>query len=355
MGTDTLMRAADRVRDVLPGTTGEAYGPGNGFPCFITPTDPGLRDDSGKVIAWHKENRAVLDQLITEIGAIVLRGFAVTGTDVFDRLADEYPEPRYGYTAGGSPRAGIAGARRAYEATRAPANLKLPMHQEMSYLPAYPDRLAFYCKAAPDTGGETIIADMRAFTRRLRPELLSEVVDKGVKYIRRFRNPSWLTGNQDVDTTAYRPWDEAFGTSDPKEVEEKCSELGFESEWVDDGFLSTYYVTAGARPHPDTGEVVWFNQVTAQALRPETRGEEGYRGIKEAVGSKPWPLDQTLGDDTRISDEDMRTLYALYDELEVAFPWQNSDVMIIDNYFAAHGRNPFTGHRDIQVALLGRK
>jgi alpha-ketoglutarate-dependent taurine dioxygenase len=354
VSTQKLMSIAGEVAGLLPGVRGTGYGPGNGFPCFIVAADPQLRQDPDAVVAWHKANRLALDQLITRVGAIVLRDFAVTGTAIFDRLAEDYPEPQFGYTAGGSPRAAIPGASRAYEATRAPSNLKLPLHQEMSYLPAFPDRVAFYCRKAPDTGGETTIADMREFTRRVRPGLLEEVIAKGVKYIRRFRNPEWVTGNADADTTAYRPWDEAFGTSDPKAAEEKCREMGLTAEWSEDGFLSTYYVTAGARPHPETGEMIWFNQATAQSLRPETRGVEGYRRLKEAIGDKQWPLDVVLGDGTRIPEDDMKALYALYSDLEVSFPWQEGDVMIIDNYIASHGRAPFTGARDVEVALLGR-
>ena len=38
--------------------------------------------------------------------------------------------------------------------------------------------------------------------------------------------------------------------------------------------------------------------------------------------------------------------------LIVRFPWSHGDVMLLDNFLTAHGRNSYTGKRDVQVALL---
>jgi hypothetical protein len=39
-------------------------------------------------------------------------------------------------------------------------------------------------------------------------------------------------------------------------------------------------------------------------------------------------------------------------ELAVGFSWSHGDVLLLDNYLVAHGRNTFDGTRDIQVALM---
>jgi alpha-ketoglutarate-dependent taurine dioxygenase len=36
----------------------------------------------------------------------------------------------------------------------------------------------------------------------------------------------------------------------------------------------------------------------------------------------------------------------------VSFPWQAGDAMFVDNFLVAHGRAPFTGDREVQVALF---
>ncbi len=40
-----------------------------------------------------------------------------------------------------------------------------------------------------------------------------------------------------------------------------------------------------------------------------------------------------------------------YDEARVSFPWQRSDVLIVDNFLATHGREPFNGDRRVLVAM----
>jgi alpha-ketoglutarate-dependent taurine dioxygenase len=37
--------------------------------------------------------------------------------------------------------------------------------------------------------------------------------------------------------------------------------------------------------------------------------------------------------------------------VEIVFPWQAGDVMVIDNILAMHGRKPYRGPRRIVVAM----
>jgi hypothetical protein len=46
------------------------------------------------------------------------------------------------------------------------------------------------------------------------------------------------------------------------------------------------------------------------------------------------------------------SLYGLLESISVGFPWQAGDVMLLDNINTAHGRGPFTGQRDVQVAFI---
>jgi hypothetical protein len=42
---------------------------------------------------------------------------------------------------------------------------------------------------------------------------------------------------------------------------------------------------------------------------------------------------------------------AAYDAETVALPWRAGDVLVIDNVLAAHGREPFSGDREVLVAM----
>jgi hypothetical protein len=337
---------AEAIPDVTTYTLGSSL-----LPLFLEPTDPSLAEDTQLAVRWFEGCRDVLDAVTTEVGAIVLRGFAIHTSADFGELIRSYPADEVGYTGGAAPRKAIEG--RVYEATRAPANLRICLHQEMAYMPAYPARLAFFCKTPAATGGETILGDMREVDAHFRDGFLESLTNRGVLYRRRFRSPD-LAFDDPVIDALYRPWADAFGTSSPPEVEKLCAALGLEAEWLEDGnVLSVNYEASAFVRHPLTGDNVWFNQIAAQSLGPENYGEENFRRFTNAfAGGMPWFSAPAYGDGEAFADEDVRSIYPIYDRLTVSFPWSHGDVMLVDNLNVAHGRNPYSGPRDTQVALL---
>ena len=57
------------------------------------------------------------------------------------------------------------------------------------------------------------------------------------------------------------------------------------------------------------------------------------------------------GDGSPIDDSVMQYLGDLYRKTSVKFPWQERDVLMLNNMLVAHSRNPFAGERKIVVAL----
>jgi hypothetical protein len=57
------------------------------------------------------------------------------------------------------------------------------------------------------------------------------------------------------------------------------------------------------------------------------------------------------GDGTPIEDPVMEEICEAYQKLETSFPWQERDILLLDNLLTAHGRNPFSGNREILVAM----
>jgi len=150
------------------------------------------------------------------------------------------------------------------------------------------------------------------------------------------------------------PWTDAFGTTDRKQAEDACAAMGLEYEWVGDS-LSTSYRAQGAVRHPETGEEVWFNQLIHQRQSRPSVGDEVFEAYQTHYEpGRPQPYDTCLGNDDEVDPDDITAAFGVLDEITVAFPWQAGDVMIVDNVYTAHGRNPFTGTRDVQVALLGQ-
>jgi hypothetical protein len=346
------VRSAESLSDLLGADVAvEPYGPGEGLPLFITPTAPALRNDLEAAVDWLKSREEIFDELLTDVGAVVLRDFAFRDTAGFGRAIAHYPDMAFGYLGGATPRDAIQG--RVFEATRAPASAKLMFHQEMSYLPQYPKKLAFFCNGAPETGGETLIADVRRFDDGLDRRFRDQVLARGVRYTRNFRAPHWSCGDANLDAF-HRPWTETFQTTDPAEAEAGCRALGLEFEWTTNGSFSVIYNATGFVSHPRTGREIWFNQLASQARNARSMGAERLARFRKYYGDHtPSPYAVSYADGGSIEPDDLMPVYPLLDSLEVAFPWRLGDLMLLDNFYVFHGRNPFTGDRDVQVALLG--
>lgn len=356
---ETVTENATRLRDgdidtvsAELGTAVDAYtrGGDDTLPLFIEPRSERLRSDLDFAVGWFAEHRPLFDRLLAHYGACFLRGFPIADTAAFNRLVAHYGSTDFGYAAGATPRERIAG--RVFEATHAPADYKLKLHQEMAYLPQYPKQLAFYCLRAPESGGETIIGDMRALDARVDPAFRAAVKARGVLYTRNFRAPGSTLGNAALDSF-HRPWPEAFSTEDKQSVAAQCEAMGLGHEWLGDGSVSVTYRAPGFVRHPLSGQEIWFNQIATQSITPGNMGAD-FCGLyhRHYGADRPWSYRTSYGDGTPIDEADVDGLYPLLDEITVAIPWRHGDVMLVDNFFTAHGRNPYSGERAVQVALL---
>jgi alpha-ketoglutarate-dependent taurine dioxygenase len=342
-------RSQTRV-DLGPAVVCEPYAGGDGLPLFITARARALRETTEAAVAWVREHEDAIDALLRDVGAVVLRGFALPDTTSFEQLIDHYPEMAFGYAAGAAPRANIQG--RVFEATRSPPQVSIPLHQEMAYLPVFPTRLAFFCNHAPDTGGETLIGDVRRFEALAPRRFRDEVEARGVRYVRSFRSPEWPVEDRRLEGL-YKTWVEAFSTEDAGQVEAQCRAMGLGCAWNADGSVSVRYNSPGFVRHPVTGRQLWFNQIATQTMTEGVYGAETMNGFRQLCGADhPLPYVTTFADGGPIRGEDVAAIRQTLAGLQVAFPWRQGDVMLLDNFLTFHGRSPFTGQRDVQVALL---
>src|SRR5262249_39229851 len=144
-------------------------------------------------------------------------------------------------------------------------------------------------------------------------------------------------------------WDAVFQTEDRCEVEERCAQASMQFEWKPGGVLKTACVRAGVAAHPITGEMVWLNQ--AQHWHPFCLDAETRDSLFSLFAEEDLPRNCCFGDGSRIEDTVMQEICDVYRQLEVAFPWQTGDVMLLDNLLTAHARNPFDGTRTLLVAM----
>jgi alpha-ketoglutarate-dependent taurine dioxygenase len=211
------------------------------------------------------------------------------------------------------------------------------MHNEMAYTNSWPLKIWFLCLKAAEQQGETPIADSRQIYNRLNPALRERFAEKKVMYVRNYG-----TG---IDL----PWQNVFQTDDKAEVEDYCRQNGIEFEWKADDGLRTRQVCQAVAMHPKTGEMLWFNQAHlfhASSLKPEI-----YESLISTFKEEDYPRNTYYGDGSPIEPAALAEIRAIYEAEAVIFPWQEGDVLMLDNMLVAHGRQPFTGSRKIVVGM----
>jgi len=284
--------------------------------------------------AWGENNRAKVEQDLFAHGAILFRGFPLKGAEDFEQVAQALCPSLFG-DYGDLPRE--KAGRHLYGSTPYPADRAILFHNESSHLQRWPLKQSFFCVQASQEGGETPIVDCRKMCERLRPELREKFEKRALMYVRNF------TPGFDVS------WQDFFHTEDRAVVEQTCRQHGVAWDWTSDGGLRTRQVCPAIVKHPKTGDWVFFNQIQLHHisyLEPAVRNS-----LVDVLGIERVPRNVYFGDGSSIDDDTAAEIGALYEEMSVRFPWQNGDLLMLDNMLVAHARLPFVGPRKIVVAM----
>jgi alpha-ketoglutarate-dependent taurine dioxygenase len=282
-----------------------------------------------------------VDELLHRHGAILFRGFGVGSVESFQRFMDALPKDKPRYIDGNSPRSKLSHS--VYTSTEYPAELRISLHNELSYSHTWPSRLYFCCVVAPQSGGSTVIADSRAILRRLSPSLVQLFEDKGVTYVRNLHGGS--------GTTIGKSWQQTFETDSRAEVDAYCRSADIKHEWKPDGGLRLVQSGPATALHPKTGERVWFNQL--EQFHPSSNPPEVYEALSVIYEDSPFDMPQyaCFGDGQPATDDMLAEVRAAMTQESIEFPWEQGDLMIVDNMLTAHGRAPYTGPRKILLSM----
>jgi len=299
-----------------------------GLPLVVQPAVEGV-----DLAEWAAGSRDRIEEWLLQHGALLFRGFASDSVAEFERFARTVTHQLYG-DYGDLPRE--EGSDRVYHSTPYPQDKMILFHNESSHLSRWPTRQMFYCVTAAQSGGETPIVDCREVYRQLDPDLAGRLRERKIMYIRNF------TDGLDVS------WQHFFRTEDRAVAERKCRDWSMELEWKPDGARTRQVCDAVVR-HPRTGEMIFFNQIQlfhGACMDPEIR-----RSMVEIFDGRDLPRDLRYGDGSPMEDEVVAEISATYRRLSVAFPWRETDILLLDNMLVAHARNPYAGPRKIVVAM----
>jgi alpha-ketoglutarate-dependent taurine dioxygenase/acyl carrier protein len=287
-----------------------------------------------ELVEWAAQNREFIETQLLKHGALLFRNFNVSSVEVFERFAAAICNELFS-EYGDLPREQMS--RNVYGSTPYPSNQAILFHNESSHLDRWPMKIWFYCLKAAHTGGETPIVDCRRVYEMLSPAIRDRFAEKGIRYVRNF------TEGLDVS------WSDFFHTTDREKLQSQCDERRIEWKWQNHNELQTSKARPAVARHPQTGEMVFFNQLQlhhVSCLEPSVRDS-----LLSTVGEERLPRNVYYRDGSSIEDAVMAEVDAAYQQAKVSFPWQAGDIMMLDNMLVAHGRNPFAGERKIVVAL----
>lgn len=313
--------------------------PGGSIPLLVQPDpDHAVAPDPRGLIAWHQDHQKELNTGLLDHGAILFRGFGVNTPGAFARVTRTVSTGLKDCTEENVPRTKLTAG--VYTSTEYPAEYFLSMHSEYSYSNNWPRRLFFGCITAAQEGGQTPIADNRKVMAELDQEIVRMFKEKRVTYVRN------LHSGQGFGLS----WQTAFQTEDRAVVEAYCRESGIELEWKDDGGVRLKQTLDGIIRHPETGAEIWFNQ--APQFHPSDYPQEIYESLLASYkGGEDLPQSVCFGDGTPIDVEVLRHVRETMKNQAVMFPWEEGDLLLLDNVLVSHGRAPFKGPRKILVAM----
>lgn len=287
------------------------------------------------VLGWASEHSRVIQSILNKEGVVLLRGLNVQGSKKLERmLTTLFGDELLEYIYRSTPRTKMRG--RIYTSSEYHADETILLHNENAYSNRWPMRIAFCCIKNAQTGGETPICDSTAIYQSIPREIREEFEAKKLRYVRNY---------SEIDLH----WHEVFQTKSKDDVATYCQANGIEFEWLDEEHLRTSQLSNATCTHPIKGNKLWFNQ--AHLFHISSQPKAVRESLLDVVGLEGLPRNVYYGDGTQIDDEVIAIIRSAYEQHRIVFPWQEGDVLLLDNMQFAHGRQPFTGSRKILTGM----
>ena len=307
-----------------------AMEPGRSLPLLAQPAVKGV-----DLIGWVANNRGLIEAQLFEHGAILFRGFDICTVSGFEQFIRTISGELLEYKERSSPRSAVSG--RIYTSTDYPADQPIFLHNENSYQHIWPMKIFFFCVTPARQGGETPIADCRKVLHHIAPEIKE-----------RFERKKWMCVRNFGDGFGI-PWQTVFQTTDKNVVEAYCHRADIECEWKIDNRLRTRQIRPAISVHPRTGEMVWFNHLAF--FHVSTLPSSVREALLLEFAEEDLPTNTYYGDGTLIEPEVLDEIRSAYAQETTSFPWQEGDLLMLDNMLTAHSRTPFTGSRKVVVGM----
>ncbi|MBE9035918.1 TauD/TfdA family dioxygenase [aff. Roholtiella sp. LEGE 12411] len=294
--------------------------PQSHLPLVLKPNLDGL-----DLAEWASDNRDFIRAKLLQYGGILFRNFSIDGSTQFEKLIKsisgdllEEPTEQNIHNEEASPKQNIF------------------FHNEYSDKSSWPLKIFFFCIEPAQQGGEIPLADCRRVIDHINSRIKEQFLQKKWMLVRNF-------GGNFSQT-----WQRVFKTTDKSVVEKYCLSNNIEFEWKDNNRLRTRTVLPIIAQHPETDELIWFNQV---AFFHISTLEPLLREALLAFPEEDLPNNTYYGDGSPIETSVIDEISQAYRQETVIFPGNKGDILMLDNMLVAHGRTPFVGHQEVLVGM----
>ncbi|CAM8922811.1 unnamed protein product [Rhodiola kirilowii] len=306
------------------------YGPIT-FPTVLTLSTQAPPDfDFATSIRDHK---AWLQSRLHHSGALLFRGFPLRTPSDFNAFVEAFGLEEQPY-AGPALRNKVVG--RVFTANESPPDRKIRFHHEMALMPEFPSKLFFFCEVEPESGGETPIVLSHIIYEQMKhryPDFVQRLEEHGLLYTR------VMGEDDDPSSPIGKGWKSTFSTSEKDVAEQRAANMGVKLEWTEDGGARRILGPVPAIKYDGTRQrKIWFNSMVAEYAGWKNARNDPVKTVTFENG-KPLPADIVF------------SCMNLHEEESVVFPWQQGDVLWIDNWAVLHARRPCNSPRRILASL----
>ena len=319
------------------------------FPTALEPCTPDVATELGAALAWASRSADAIESRLSEVGALIFRGFPFDTAEDFAALTEALGYPNFAYEgAGGNAVRERVVDDRVFTANEAPPERAIPFHHELAQCAVFPERVLFFCDVPAAVGGATPILDSALAYEKLRelvPAFMDDLEARGVRYTR------VMTADDRPESAIGRGWARTFAADSADALERALAGTGERVEWLDAEALRAERSTAAAAgndraldrplrhfsarrdavlvdPLDPLGKRRFFNQILA--------AHAGWRDELNAPGEAV-----VFGDGGAMPAEAFEAMEAVFREAAVAVPWRHGDVMLLNNLQVMHSRERF--------------
>jgi alpha-ketoglutarate-dependent taurine dioxygenase len=319
------------------------------------------------LLQWYYENQVWFSTAVNTYGGILFRGFHINNPQDFDGLiAGLHPDIEAGVYLGTTQRLRIPNTRFVQSATEASRLASIPTHIELSFSKMPPKRLYFFANEVnPPPGGFTPLTDFAQVWDDLSPALKGSMLRRGLLYERWYRHEK----NSNRDPLVHKTWQAMFLTENRTRIVALAAAEGYTATWDARDDLLLRHEAIITRTHAETGREFWsmhLNVLHANTFAVPFAWDAQIFDSKVSallslffhyylMGRRllgyHYGADTLYGDGIEMPFEEALHIRKVISKNTWMFPYEQGDVLMLDNHRLAHGRTPwFEGRRSVMVA-----